>query len=210
VTVTRPTIDVTHLPPTAFDTRAPVWWGNTLMMFIETTTVALLVLTYFYVWQNFPQWPPPRVNEETPIERPLPDLPAGTANAVLLLVSCVATYQVDTAARKKRRAVVIGGLAFLTLLGVASLVLRGFEFPAVKFRWDENAYASVVWWMLVLHLVYILLAVAECGILAYWIARYGLDTKHAVDVTLTGIYWYWMAGVGVVLYGVIYWAPRVL
>src|SRR5947209_19561815 len=95
----RPAIDVSHLPPTAFDTRAPVWWGNTLMMFIETTSVALLVVTYFYVRQNFPQWPPPRLSANPPLERPLPDLGLATADVLLLLGSVVPAVVVDRADR---------------------------------------------------------------------------------------------------------------
>ena len=33
------------------------------------------------------------------------------------------------------------------LIGVISMVLRGFEFPAMKFWWDDNAYGSLVWTM---------------------------------------------------------------
>src|SRR5205807_1861593 len=62
----RPALDVSHLPPAALDARAPGWWGNALLTAIETTTVALLVASYLYLWRNFPQslWPPPRVDRD--------------------------------------------------------------------------------------------------------------------------------------------------
>ena len=50
----RPTIDASRLPADAPDSRAPAWWGNVLFMAIETTTVALLLASYFYLWRNFP------------------------------------------------------------------------------------------------------------------------------------------------------------
>ena len=43
---------------------------------------------------------------------------------------------------------------------------------------------------------------------AFWLMRYGIDEKHAVDVTLTGGYWYWTAGSWLVLYVFVYWVPR--
>jgi hypothetical protein len=43
-----------------------------------------------------------------------------------------------------------------------------------------------------------------------WVARHGLDSKHALDVTLAGGFWYWVAGTGVILYAVLFWGPRVL
>ena len=42
------TIDVSKLPIDALDQPSPVWWGNTLMIFIESMTVILLLAAYFY------------------------------------------------------------------------------------------------------------------------------------------------------------------
>ena len=58
-------------------------------MCIETTTVALLLASYFYLWRNYPQehWPPPRVEHEPPILKPVPDLLVGTLNVLLLLAT---------------------------------------------------------------------------------------------------------------------------
>jgi cytochrome c oxidase subunit I+III len=53
-TTTRPTLDVSQLPTETRDSRSPVWWGNTLFMLIETTTVALLLASYLYLWRNYP------------------------------------------------------------------------------------------------------------------------------------------------------------
>ncbi len=39
---------------------------------------------------------------------------------------------------------------------------------------------------------------------------YGVDEERTLDVHLTTIYWYWMAGVWAVLYATVYWAPRIL
>jgi hypothetical protein len=88
--------------------------------------------------------------------------------------------------------------------------LRVYEFSAVKFLWDENAYASIVWGMLVLHLFYLILEVAEAGIDVVWVAIYGLDEKLADDVTLSTGYWYWTVAIALVVYLVIYWSPYIL
>lgn len=203
-------IDVSRLPPHAFDWRAPVWWGNTLMMFIETMTVALLIAMYFYTRQNFDHWPPPRVDEYPAIYNPVPDLGAATADAVLLVLGVIPMVYADRVCRKLNRNATLAALGILCAVSVASIVLRAFEFPALKFRWDENAYGSLVWAALVLHATYLVLATAEVGIITLWIALHGLDEKHAADVTMTAVYWYWMVGVWVVLYAVVFWSPRVM
>ena len=60
MTVTEHTIDVSDLPPAVEDHRSPIWWGNLLLLCIETTMFGLLVATYFYLRMNFNQWPPVR------------------------------------------------------------------------------------------------------------------------------------------------------
>src|SRR4051794_11991083 len=124
----RPHLDVSHLPESAFDTRAPAWWGNLLMTLIETTTVLLLLTAYLYLHQNFDQWPPPRTDMPPTIEVPFPDLKAATIDTVLLVASCGLMYFTDTAARAKRRIPPLVGLAILVLVGLAGLACTYFEF----------------------------------------------------------------------------------
>ena len=85
--IPRRTIDVSHLPEEAFGERSPVWWGNTLMLLIESSTVAILLVTYFYLRMNFQQWPPPKIDAYPPIDHPVPDLGFSTLNVLLLLLS---------------------------------------------------------------------------------------------------------------------------
>lgn len=203
-------IDVSKLPANAMDWHSPVWWGNTLMIFIESTTMALLVASCFYLARNFPEFPPPRVNRAPIIYHPLPDLPMGTANLVLIVAACIPMYLTDVAARARRgKAVLIGLFAMLALVVIA-IILRCREFPSVHFRWNDNAYGSILWAMLGMHLTYLIAASAEFLIMGLWLLTHRLDDKHALDVTLAGGYWYWVAGTQVVLYAVIYLAPRLI
>lgn len=204
------TIDVSALPGSAFDSRSPVWWGNTLLIVIESMTVALLVTSYFYVARNYPQFPPPRVDEPPPLADPAPDLGVSTANLALLLASAAWAVHVERKARNRLRGATTRGLALLTVLGLAAIVLRAYELPGLKFSWDSNAYASVAWGILLLHLLYLIVAVAEVGFLALTLWLYEMEEKLAVDVTLATGYWYWTVATWVVLYAVVYWAPRVL
>ncbi|HEY1191186.1 MAG TPA: hypothetical protein VGE74_26360, partial [Gemmata sp.] len=184
-TAARPTIDVSHLPGETRDARSPAWWGNTLFMLIETTTVGLLLASYVYLWRNYPQsgWPPPATQYTPPILKPVPDLLWGTVNALLLVATVPLVVWVDRACRRQfdaldrrhaakpsevpaspgrppdRPARVLAGLAAFVVLGCGALVLRWHEFPALKVRWNENAYAALVWTMLALHFLYIAIEV---------------------------------------------------
>ena len=99
----RPAFDVSHLPEHAFDWRSSVWWGNTLLMVIETVTIALLLVSYFYVRRNYNVFPPPKVDVFPPIYKTQPMLLWGTINLALMVVACVVQYVTDVFARNMKR-----------------------------------------------------------------------------------------------------------
>jgi cytochrome c oxidase subunit 3 len=201
-------IDASKLSDNAMDAHAPLWWGNLLMILIETTTMALLIAAYFYIRRNFWEWPPPRMDIGPPLLDPVPRLTAGTVNVLLLVASCVPMYWTDQAARRLERGKVILGLLVMSLVAAASLWLRWIEFWDFHFRWDDNAYASVVWTILGMHWFYIFAGLGEFLIMTAWAIRHPFEEKHALDTTLIGGYWYWVAGIWVVTYVVLYWYPR--
>jgi cytochrome c oxidase subunit 3 len=207
---TRPRLDVSGLPPIGFDAKMPTWWGNTLFMVIETTTMALLVASYFYTRQNTLDWPPTLADAGHSGQSPLPGLGVATFNLLLLLASCLPMAWADRGARRQDGFVVRVGLLLVAPMGVLSFVLRLAELPALKFRWDDNAYASLAWAIVFMHLLYIIAATLEVIVIAFWIFRYGMSEEKAVDVTLTAQYWYWMVGLWIPLYATVYLAPRLL
>src|SRR5437868_6899427 len=148
-------LDVAHLPDSAMDARDPVWWGNLLLICIESTTMVLLVASYFYIRRNFWEWPPPLRNRIPPIYDPSPKLLWGTLNMLLLAASCWVMYITDMAARAHDRPRVVRLLAAMTFIAIVASGLRFAEFRGVYFRWDDNAYGSIVWTILGTHLLYL-------------------------------------------------------
>jgi cytochrome c oxidase subunit III len=208
MTITEATIDVSDLPRTVEDHRSPIWWGNLLLLFIETTMFGLLVATYFYLRMNFAQWPP--VRSATALYRTDPDLAFATANLIVLLVSVAPMAIVDLAClRHNVRAVQIG-MTLMVVLGLITIALRFYEFSGLKFRWDENAYASIVWTVLGTHLLHLITGTSENFIMMLWAWFHGLDTKHERDVRVGAVYWYWIVGIWIPLYAIIYFGPRIL
>jgi len=43
-----------------------------------------------------------------------------------------------------------------------------------------------------------------------WTFIKGVDDKHALDLTVTAVYWYWIVGMWVLLFPLIYIAPRLI
>lgn len=204
---TRTVINVSELPHHEFDTYDPVWWGNNFLLAIETSMFGILIASYFYLRQNFALWPPP-VAQLTATLRPLPELTYGTANTILLLVSCIPMVLTDRAARRGDRRFSEIGIVIAIACGVAALVLRSFEFAGVYFRWDSNAYGSIVWFMLGMHMLHLLVLTTESVLLAIWIFTREFDMKHRVDIVTVAVYWYWVVAMWLVLYAIIYFTPR--
>lgn len=204
---TRAVIDVSELPHHQFDTYDPAWWGNNGLLAIETAMFAILIATYFYLRQNFALWPPPVAQLTAPL-RPLPQLAYGVANTILLLSSCIPMVIADKAARRGDRSATQVGLSICVACGFAAMVLRSFEFSAMQFSWDSNAYGSVVWFMLGMHALHLLVLTSETVLLLIWLRRREFDMKHRVDVVTIAVYWYWVTAVWLVLFAIIYFTPR--
>lgn len=204
----RRVIDVADLPTTVFGPRSPVWWGNTLMMTIESTTLLLLVVSYFYIRQNFDTWPPPNPYANPPIFKPLPDLLWSTVELVGMFASCGLMAWTNKVARELRPGATKLGLWLMLAVTLAVIYVRFGDFARTGVRWDQNAYASLVWTILGLHLTYLLAAAAEFFIMVLYLHFHPLDDHQAHDINLTGIYWYWVVATWVIVYGLVYFGAR--
>jgi heme/copper-type cytochrome/quinol oxidase subunit 3 len=61
-----------------------------------------------------------------------------------------------------------------------------------------------------LHLTHLIVGTLENVVMLSWALLMPLDDKHARDVRVGASYWYWIAGIWIPLYAIIYWAPRIL
>jgi heme/copper-type cytochrome/quinol oxidase subunit 3 len=99
-------------------------------------------------------------------------------------------------------------MAVMVAIGVVTIALRFLEFDALQFRWDDNAYAGIVWTTVGMHLLHLVTGTAENLLMALWVWIKGLDTKHARDIRVGAVYWYWIAAIWIPLYVMIYFGPR--
>jgi cytochrome c oxidase subunit III len=201
-------VEIGNLPSVAYGAESPLWWGNTLLLFIETTAFILLLASYFYIRINYLNWPPPRINLPPYWLHPLPRLMISSTNMIVLLISCIPAVMMHRASLKMNQAGVQFGLALCFVFGVAAILLRFYEFPGLILRYNDNAYGSITWMILGTHLLHLFVMTSEVLIVASYAFTKPMDQKHALDVTLTAIYWYWVAGIWILFYIIIYWFPR--
>ena len=196
----RPVLDVSQLPTIGFGPQAPLWWGVLGLFAIEGTMFALVIANYFYLRLNFKLWPPANFA--------LPDLGPGTANLIILLASIWPMWLIEKAAMRRQQFAVQIGMIGASLIGVVCIILRCYEFPAMKCRWDSHAYGSVVWTALGLHMFHLVTSTAENILLAVYAFLRNIDEKHQLDLAVNSVYWYFVVGSWVPLYIIIYFVPR--
>jgi heme/copper-type cytochrome/quinol oxidase subunit 3 len=198
----RAVIDVSKLPTYAYSHRSLMWWGTLGLIAIESTVFVLAVFSYFYVRTRIPhEWPPTAIP---------PALTWGTANLIATLLSIVPNYWTKKVAEAEDLAKVRIGLIVSALFGVASLVVRVFEFTALNVRWDLNAYGSAVWTLIGLHTVHLATDVFDTIVLMVLMFVGPLEGKRFVDVSENAMYWYFVVFAWIPIYLVIYWGARVL
>jgi cytochrome c oxidase subunit 3 len=192
--------DLTALPPHGLGTASVSWWGTLAFMLIEGTGFALSIVVYLYLMSLAPRWP---------LNAAPPDLLAGTTLTGLLVASLVPNIFLARWARNQDLLRVRIGLIVMSLLGIAPLILRTFEFPAMHIRWDQNAYGSIVWVMLGLHTTHILTDLVETLVLTcLMFSRHGDNLRRYGDVSDNAMYWNFVVATWLPMYACLYWVPR--
>ena len=196
----RRVLDVSMLPDTGeFGHRGLVWWGTVGFMVIEGSMFVMVLVVYFYLRLKVSDWPP---------SLPNPDLGVGTANLLLVLVSCLPNALAKKAAEEQQLSRTRLWLTVVTLMGVGNVILRAFEYPALNCRWDDNAYASITWMVLSMHTVHIATDVVDSAVLLVLVFTKRVTRTRFIDVSENALYWYFIVAWWIPIYLVVYWAPR--
>ena len=202
------TIDVSDLPAIEFDERSPLWWGNAIGLFIETAMFGILVAIYVTVAMNTDPFPPIRADRLPVLRDSSPDLFLPTIGLVVLVVSLIPGIWLDLSARKRNVGSIKIALLVTLSFNIAAFFIRYYEFDSLHFKWNDNAYGSITWMLLGMHMLHIIVLGVEDIYLVLWTYVKGVDDKHALDLTVTAVYWYWIVGMWVLLFPLIYLTPR--
>jgi heme/copper-type cytochrome/quinol oxidase subunit 3 len=181
-------------------TASPTWWGTAAFMLIEGTGFALALAVYLYLMSIAATWP---------IDAPKPDLLPGTLVTLLLLVSVIPNVLISRWAERQELPKVKMGMLVMSVLAIAPLIVRIFEFPALKISWDSNAYGSIVWTLLALHTTHIITDLVDTLVLAaLMFTRHGDNRRRYGDVQDNAMYWNFVVAAWLPIYACIYWIPR--
>jgi cytochrome c oxidase subunit 3 len=198
----RPSLDVAALPPGAFGYRSLMWWGTFGIVFIEGAAFGIAIAVYFYLATRSPYWPP---HGDAP-----PALFWGTLNTFVLLASAIPNELAKRAGERVDLRWTRIWLVVCLAFGVAFNVIRALEFSALNVLWNRDAYGSIVWLLLGLHTTHIVTDVLDTAVLTVLMFTGPVEERRFVDVSENAVYWYFVVAAWLPIYGVLYWAPRVM
>ena len=153
-----------------------------------------------------------RAEIESAIEKALltsPDILAGTLFTIIILLSEIPNAIIKRAAKAGDVPTIRLLLPLMVAVGVVLLIIRGFEFNSLNCRWTDDAYASIIWALLLLHAAHILTDWLDTVVLcALMFTPVAYEPRRWGDVDENSMYWRYVWMLWIPIYLMIYWVPR--
>jgi cytochrome c oxidase subunit 3 len=191
--------DLAETPTSGFGHHSLWFWGALGFMAIESAGFALAAGAYLYLMNRATQWP---------LSSSPPDLFWGGAITVLMLASLVPNAFMSRAARRRDHQRTKLWAVVVAMLNALAIVLRGVEFNHLNTRWDQDAYGSVVWALMLLHTVHLLTDFVDTAALTGFLFTHPIDDERLSDVDDDAVYWAFVVLTWLPIYALVYWAPR--
>ena len=153
----------------------------------------------------------------------LTDLTLASINTALLLSSSLTMALGVSAAQSGERRAIVRWLTLTVLLGIAFLVIKGFEYhadyvehlvPALDFSYS-GAQASQVELFFYLYFVitgihglHVLIGVVVISVIAFMASRNAFSPEYFTPVDLTGLYWHLVDIIWLFVYPMLYLVSR--
>ena len=192
-------IDLAELPDYLFGTGSIGFWGGVAFMLIEGMGFVLAIGAYFYLIPYEHQWPP----GGTP-----PPLFWATTGLLVALLSEIPNVLTSRRAKQQSLPGVKRWIVVTSLFGIALMVLRVFEFQAFNVRWDQNAYGSINWALLIMHHADLITDAYDTFVLAAMVFAKTVDGRKFSDVNDNAVFWHFIVATWVLVYVIVYWVPR--
>jgi cytochrome c oxidase subunit III len=192
-------VDLSELPDYLFGPGSIGFWGGIAFMLIEGMGFVLAVGAYFYLIPYEQQWPP---------GAPAPPLFWATAGVLLALLSEVPNVLTSRRAKAQSLPGVKLWIVVTALFAAALIVVRALEFNAFNVRWDQNAYGSISWGVLIMHHADLITDAYDTFVLAALVFTKPVDGRKFSDVDDNALFWHFVVATWILTYVIVYWVPR--
>jgi heme/copper-type cytochrome/quinol oxidase subunit 3 len=187
------------LPVGSKGQHASGWWGMLALVFTEGALFAYLFFSYFYLALHaISQWPPGGP----------PHLSIAVPGTLILVAAGVVVWWGERGIQRGNRRRLMIGLSSAMLLGLVFLGMQGVEWHNKAFGLSASVYSSLYFTITGTHMLHVMVGLLMIGVLLVWTALgYFGGGRHAA-VSIGVIYWHFVTIVWLVVFFVIYIAPR--
>lgn len=183
----------------SIDARATGWWGMVFLLIAEASIFAYLFFAYFYYAVNveYRPWPP----------NGAPSLTFAIPETALIVAGAAAIWWADRRAAIALRLPSLLGLVLAALCGIGFIVLGLLDWSTKPFALASSAYSSIYFVTTGVHLAHVAVGVLMATAVLAWSAVGYLGRVRHVPITVSALYWYFLALSWLALFFVIYITP---
>ena len=191
-----PVVATTPPPPAIRRSKSLAWWGMMTVIATEGMVFAGLLASYGFLRASAQQWPPAGI--------PLPELPLTGLFSVLLIGSSIPVWLAERAIKRGDVARMRALLLLAWFMAAAFVGHSLYDFVELTFGWTDNAYGSIFYTTVGLHLAHVIIAlILGAGLQAKaWANRY--DKEHHTTVEVVSLYWHFVDVVWVFVFSVLF------
>jgi cytochrome c oxidase subunit III len=192
-------ISTPALPSGSIGVRASGWWGIIFLIMSEASIFAYLFFAYFYyaVHFDYRPWPPYGA----------PSLTLAIPETVLIFLGAAAMWWADRRAAVAIRLPALLGMALVVIVGILFVLLGLWDWRSKPFTLASDAYSSIYFIMTGVHLTHTIVGVLMAAAVLAWSAAGYLGPVRHVPVTVTALYWYFLAATWAALFFTLYITP---
>ena len=168
------------------------YWGAVFLVLSEASIFAYLYFSYYYfsVQPHSGPWPP---------SGPPSFIYAAPQTAVVLLASA-AMWWADRSAGRAEQAGALLGLGLTLILGAGFIALQFLDWYAKPFSLATDAYSSLYYVITGVHLAHLVAGIIMAAAVQVWFLLGYLGPVRHVRLTVTALYWYFLAAVWLTLF----------
>ncbi|HEY7663071.1 MAG TPA: cytochrome c oxidase subunit 3 [Xanthobacteraceae bacterium] len=177
---------VKPLPMGAIGTSASGWWGACFLLISETSLFAYLFFSYFY----FSIQPPANWVPGGPPSFFYPGIQTG-----IVLVGCATVWFANRSIQLGQWLFALLGLAATWLLCSGFIAVQFLDWFDKPFTFALDTYSSEYFLITGAHLAHVVLGWIILLMVLIWTALGYFDPVRYVPVTITALYWYFVAAI---------------
>jgi heme/copper-type cytochrome/quinol oxidase subunit 3 len=158
-----------------------------------------LFLAWFFSRSYSDAWPPAGVMR--------PPLAPAVFNTIVVLLSTVAIVVADRSIARNDRRKFVAGIAVAAALGVVFMAVQAVEFADLSALAQGSAYGSTFTFLLIFHALRVFVGVTLMTVVLIRASMGQFNSYRRLMVQATAQYWYFITGVWLVVFTVLYLTP---